>query len=449
MDTTVNLALPYIMANQAQKHVTHNDAIRAIDAVVQLSVIDLSLPAPPLAPNDGDRYIVAANATGAWSGKETNIAAWQDGAWMFYEPNEGWLTWVADEDQLYVWDNQDWTQISGTNSNSGGNLQNVPLLGVNTTADATNKLAVSSSATLLNHTGAGHQLKINKSATGESASLLFQTGLSGRAEFGTTGDDDWHVKVSADGSNWKETLVADGSSAAIRFPGGLEHDQSRAPIGQFLITPGGDGEVSFYRINVSRGQNPRSATISAISADTITLTTAKAGAIFDDQRMNGVCFVRIWNMSKNPSQQAWVKASPATNKLTITNAGDISGWNNSDTIQVGDPTTITPNRCIALDISPMLQNVLGAEFRQTGILCNAAIFPPAGYAQSIGITPTGNIGTFNNVGSTSDGSVGRGMLFISCTQQSPISNSNLVFVRESDVGGTLGITLMSSLAVIA
>ena len=32
MDSTPNLQLPYLMAAQAQKHVTHNEALRALDA---------------------------------------------------------------------------------------------------------------------------------------------------------------------------------------------------------------------------------------------------------------------------------------------------------------------------------------------------------------------------------------------------------------------------------
>ena len=38
MDQTPNLKLPYIMPSQAQKHVTHNEALRFLDAVVHLSV---------------------------------------------------------------------------------------------------------------------------------------------------------------------------------------------------------------------------------------------------------------------------------------------------------------------------------------------------------------------------------------------------------------------------
>ena len=35
MNETANLSLPYILASQAQKHVTHNEAIRALDCLVQ------------------------------------------------------------------------------------------------------------------------------------------------------------------------------------------------------------------------------------------------------------------------------------------------------------------------------------------------------------------------------------------------------------------------------
>ena len=39
-DNTTHLLLPYILASQAQKHVTHNEALRLLDAMVQLSVLD-------------------------------------------------------------------------------------------------------------------------------------------------------------------------------------------------------------------------------------------------------------------------------------------------------------------------------------------------------------------------------------------------------------------------
>ena len=79
-DTTPNLALPYIIAAQAQKHVTHNQAIRALDALVQIAVLTRGLAAPPGTPADGSRYIVANTPTGAWVGNAGAITAFQDGA---------------------------------------------------------------------------------------------------------------------------------------------------------------------------------------------------------------------------------------------------------------------------------------------------------------------------------------------------------------------------------
>ena len=44
----------------------------------------------------------------------------------------------------------------------GGGVNPTPLVGVNATADTTNRLAVSSPASLFNHEGAGRQLKVNR-----------------------------------------------------------------------------------------------------------------------------------------------------------------------------------------------------------------------------------------------------------------------------------------------
>ncbi len=211
MDTSANLGLPYIMAAQAQKHVTHNEAIRALDAVVQLMVLDRDLTDPPVSPGDGDRYLVAVGASGDWTGQTGAIAAFQDGAWAFYAPAEGWIAWVADEDKALAFDGTDWVELTIS-------VNPTPLVGVNATADATNRLAVSSQATLLNHAGSGHQLKINKNTAADTASSLYQTGFSGRAEMGLAGDDDFHFKVSADGTTWYEAIVIDRASGSVSLP---------------------------------------------------------------------------------------------------------------------------------------------------------------------------------------------------------------------------------------
>ena len=159
MTDTPHLALPYIFAAQAQKHVTHNEAIRALDCLVQLSVADRHLAAPPGAPAEGDRYLVAAGASGEWTGQTARIAAFQDGAWAFYVPRDGWIVWVADENIALVYDGGAWSTLVG------GAIA-ATMLGINgATADSTNRLAMSSPASLFNHAGNGHQGKVNKNAT--------------------------------------------------------------------------------------------------------------------------------------------------------------------------------------------------------------------------------------------------------------------------------------------
>ena len=235
-----NLKLPYILAAQAQKHVTHNEAIRMLDALVQLAVMDKDLATPPGSPADGARYIVAASPTGAWSGQAGRIAAFQDGAWEFLVPREGWLAWVSDENLVYAHDGSAWVPYAG-GGGGGGSVNPTPLVGVNATADTTNRLSVASPSVLFNHEGAGHQLKINKAAAANTASLLFQDAFSGRAEIGLTGDDDLHYKVSADGSAWKDALIINRSTGVVSMP----FTPSGGSVGENLAI-NGDFQLNIY-----------------------------------------------------------------------------------------------------------------------------------------------------------------------------------------------------------
>lgn len=120
MANTANLDLPLLSASQAQKHVTHNEAIRSLDALVQLSIKDRDLTAPPGSPAEGDRYIPAATATGDWAGQEGNIAAYLDGGWQFFTPQEGWQAWVDDENLTLAYNGSAWA-ASGSSGVSGNN----------------------------------------------------------------------------------------------------------------------------------------------------------------------------------------------------------------------------------------------------------------------------------------------------------------------------------------
>jgi hypothetical protein len=213
-DLSPVLALPLIQAAQAQKHVTHNEALRLLDVLVQPAVASRSTATPPPAPAPGARFIVPAGALAAWAGQDGTIALAEGGGWAHLAPLPGWQAWVEDEAAPAVFDGAIWTTPAER-------AARVARLGVGTDADATNRLAVAAPASLFTHDGAGHQLKVNKAAPGDTASLLFQTGWSGRAEIGTAGNDDLAVKVSADGSLWHTALSVAGATGAVSLPQGL------------------------------------------------------------------------------------------------------------------------------------------------------------------------------------------------------------------------------------
>src|SRR5690606_23850993 len=89
-DTSANLSLPYLMPAQAQKHVTHNEALDRLDALVQAVVQDRDRAAPPAAPQPGDCHLVPAGAGGAWAGHAGEIALRRDSDWIFCAPRPGW-----------------------------------------------------------------------------------------------------------------------------------------------------------------------------------------------------------------------------------------------------------------------------------------------------------------------------------------------------------------------
>lgn len=238
---TANLALPLIAASQASKHVTHNEALAALDTLVQLACLDKDLTAPPESPGEGDRYlVVSANPTGAWAGLSGQIVRYQDGHWVGFPPRRGWFAWIADEGDIYAYDGTTWGGFRATFTA----FQNLSRLGLGTTADADNPFAAKLNKALWTALGTGEggsgdlRYTLNKEASARTLSLLMQTGFSARAEIGLTGDDDLHVKVSANGATFVEALRISRTNGAVAHTPGT----AAAPA----LTPAGDGNTGIF-----------------------------------------------------------------------------------------------------------------------------------------------------------------------------------------------------------
>jgi hypothetical protein len=215
-DTSPRLSLPYIAPAQAQKHVTHNEAVQRLDVLAQLTLEGTDQSTPPAAPQAGQVWALGANPVQDWAGQPGALAAFMNGGWLFIAPHVGWQAIDLDDGLLKVWTGSAWAPPATEP------VQGIEGIGINASYDAFNRLVVASEASLFSHAGAGHQIKVNKAAVADTASLLFQTGFLGRAEMGTAGNDAFSIKVSADAVTWNTGLSFNAANGRALAPSGLQ-----------------------------------------------------------------------------------------------------------------------------------------------------------------------------------------------------------------------------------
>ncbi len=118
-EQTSNLSMPLIMPSQAQKHVTHNEAIELLDMIVQLTLEETDDNTPPVVAGEGQAWALGAAPTGDWAGQSNMIATWRGGGWLFVTPREGWIAWVKGDDALKVLTGGSWATLAAVTPVSG------------------------------------------------------------------------------------------------------------------------------------------------------------------------------------------------------------------------------------------------------------------------------------------------------------------------------------------
>lgn len=138
-DRSARLGLPYLAAGQMQKHVTLNEALTRLDAVVQTAVVSRTQAAQPSDPPDGALYILPVGATGeAWSGRpEGSLMRAEAGGWSVVEAADGMIAVILDAGQVVLRHDGGWAALG----ERLGALQGLTRLGLGTTADAGNPFA--------------------------------------------------------------------------------------------------------------------------------------------------------------------------------------------------------------------------------------------------------------------------------------------------------------------
>lgn len=93
MSETARWALPLLTAGQAQKEMTHNEALAVLDLLTDASVVAVGTTTPPASPAAGQCWIVGGAPVGAWSGQAGALAGWTAGGWRFAAAREGMTVW--------------------------------------------------------------------------------------------------------------------------------------------------------------------------------------------------------------------------------------------------------------------------------------------------------------------------------------------------------------------
>ena len=213
---TANLQLPFLAVGQAQKHVTVNESLRRLDALVQLSVVSATTTAEPGAPTDGQVWIVPSGKTGTHWASFTNwaLAYWRDGAWEQVTPREGWTAYVKDTDQLLHYTGSVWSLFApGAVLTLSAQYR---LLGRSSSGAGAGE-EIASSANVFTFLGSADQATM-RTNLGLGTSAVKNTGTSGDAVPLLNGNPQWSgssfLYSPSGGSALNYTLRADAGVSA-------------------------------------------------------------------------------------------------------------------------------------------------------------------------------------------------------------------------------------------
>lgn len=247
-ERTPRLDLPFVMPAQAQKHVTVNEALARLDILVQAAVLSRTQTVQPANPEEGAGYVLPDAPEGAdWSlHAPGRLLVFHEGVWTAITPWAGLSVYVRDEGLSLVHDGAEWRTLS----EQIRQLDHQDGLGVGASADSYNRVSIKSSGVLMSAEDGGSgdlRLVMNKAMETATASLVFQSGWSGRAELGLAGEDVFSVKVSADGASWREALKVNAADGEVSLDGlkvnsdCLTLEQSRTPAS--ATAPGAAGQI--------------------------------------------------------------------------------------------------------------------------------------------------------------------------------------------------------------
>ncbi|MGB0749045.1 MAG: DUF2793 domain-containing protein [Magnetospiraceae bacterium] len=291
MATTPRESLELLAANADNKEIKFNENMKKIEVLLQTSVIDKDLTAPPGGESEGDLYVVGASATGDWAGQDGNVAYYYNAAWEFYTPREGWWAFVEDENIRYEYVGSAWQEmvVSGGFFNDHDNVT-LPVIDRDLTAPPGGE--ADGDIYWINGTGTGGWAgNSNKFAGWDGVNSVWQYHTPVEGDVMWVEDEDLLLRYDGSawvGNPWEVALFLPGLPAAsaiatqlvatraVTLPSGLTGSQG------YALTAPADGAVTFdiQKNGVSIG----SVNI-AQSANTATFTFSSAQSLAAGDRL--------------------------------------------------------------------------------------------------------------------------------------------------------------------
>lgn len=219
MTTTPRLRLPLMASAQSQKHVTHNAALILLDAMTHCAVSAIGTNAPPQSASSGECHVVGSAPTGAFASAAGEFAIYDGYAWQFVPVRRGNLVFNLSDSRFWFFESSGWRPMSDLFAAPASLEQ----LGIGTAPDAVNRFAVKLNASLFtarptSESGSGDlRMSLNKQGASHTVSQIYQSNFSARAETGLAGDDNFRLKLSSDGVNWRDALIGYVASGAVRI----------------------------------------------------------------------------------------------------------------------------------------------------------------------------------------------------------------------------------------
>ncbi|MEM1074297.1 MAG: DUF2793 domain-containing protein [Pseudomonadota bacterium] len=213
-----SLSLPFIQPSQAQKHVTHNEALRILDVVTQLGVVTDDLTAPPGSVNEGARYLVDTGATGDWAGHDGEIALYETSTWRFFVPRAGWRAFVINREAFIVYDGAEWIDLDGPE------LEEIDSIGLGMASLPGAPFSAKLNAALWTALytadgGSGNMMMtLNKEAMANDAGFVLQQDFQTRALLGLFGSDRLRLSTSPDGTTFFDGFSIDNATGIVDQP---------------------------------------------------------------------------------------------------------------------------------------------------------------------------------------------------------------------------------------